>query len=236
MKSKNFIPVLVLIVLCSCSTINQIKTTEFTGDIVQMSYSGDTVGFFSKAIIFQEKRTQQISPETNKLLWTSSEAFQQFDPFSMFPEGISFIYEGQLHYISGGIIQMTNIVYQDSVEDRPVVTKEAEKKAKVNTLVEKAKSDERQLTALKKKAKSIKAEKKAKVNTLVEKAKSDEQQLAALKKKAKSIKKEFGRDSDEYRKVQNLIKSIDNDLKAVVEESLSENYEYYYYQYSNNEE
>ena len=204
MKSKNFIPVLVLIVLCSCSTINQIKTTEFTGDIVQMSYSGDTVGFFSKAIIFQEKRTQQISPETNKLLWTSSEAFQQFDPFSMFPEGISFIYEGQLHYISGGIIQMTNIVYQDSVEDRPVVTKEAEKKAKVNTLVEKAKSDE--------------------------------QQLAALKKKAKSIKKEFGRDSDEYRKVQNLIKSIDNDLKAVVEESLSENYEYYYYQYSNNEE
>lgn len=204
MKSKNFIPVLVLIVLCSCSTINQIKTTEFTGDIVQMSYSGDTVGFFSKAIIFQEKRTQQISPETNKLLWTSSEAFQQFDPFSMFPEGISFIYEGQLHYISGGIIQMTNIVYQDSVEDRPVVTKEAEKKAKVNTLVEKAKSDERQ--------------------------------LAALKKKAKSIKKEFGRDSDEYRKVQNLIKSIDNDLKAVVEESLSENYEYYYYQYSNNEE
>lgn len=203
MKSKNFIPVLVLIVLCSCSTINQIKTTEFTGDIVQMSYSGDTVGFFSKAIIFQEKRTQQISPETNKLLWTSSEAFQQFDPFSMFPEGISFIYEGQLHYISGGIIQMTNIVYQDSVEDRPVVTKEAEKKAKVNTLVEKAKSDERQ--------------------------------LAALKKKAKSIKKEFGRDSDEYRKVQNLIKSIDNDLKAVVE-SLSENYEYYYYQYSNNEE
>lgn len=204
MKSKNFIPVLVLIVLCSCSTINQIKTTEFTGDIVQMSYSGDTVGFFSKATIFKEKRTQQISPETNKLLWTSSEAFQQFDPFSMFPEGISFIYEGQLHYISGGIIQMTNIVYQDSVEDRPVVTKEAEKKAKVNTLVEKAKSDE--------------------------------QQLAALKKKAKSIKKEFGRDSDEYRKVQNLIKSIDNDLKAVVEESLSENYEYYYYQYSNNEE
>lgn len=204
MKSKNFIPVLVLVVLCSCSTINQIKTTEFTGDIVQMSYSGDTVGFFSKAIIFKEKRTQQISPETNKLLWTSSEAFQQFDPFSMFPEGISFIYEGQLHYISGGIIQMTNIVYQDSVEDRPVVTKEAEKKAKVNTLVEKAKSDE--------------------------------QQLAALKKKAKSIKKEFGRDSDEYRKVQNLIKSIDNDLKAVVEESLSENYEYYYYQYSNNEE
>ena len=204
MKSKNFIPVLVLIVLCSCSTINQIKTTEFTGDIVQMSYSGDTVGFFSKATIFKEKRTQQISPETNKLLWTSSEAFQQFDPFSMFPEGISFIYEGQLHYISGGIIQMTNIVYQDSVEDRPVVTKEAEKKAKVNTLVEKAKSDERQ--------------------------------LAALKKKAKSIKKEFGRDSDEYRKVQNLIKSIDNDLKAVVEESLSENYEYYYYQYSNNEE
>ena len=204
MKSKNFIPVLVLIVLCSCSTINQIKTTEFTGDIVQMSYSGDTVGFFSKATIFKEKRTQQISPETNKLLWTSSEAFQQFDPFSMFPEGISFIYEGQLHYISGVIIQMTNIVYQDSVEDRPVVTKEAEKKAKVNTLVEKAKSDERQ--------------------------------LAALKKKAKSIKKEFGRDSDEYRKVQNLIKSIDNDLKAVVEESLSENYEYYYYQYSNNEE
>lgn len=168
-----------------------------------MSYSGDTVGFFSKAIIFQEKRTQQISPETNKLLWTSSEAFQQFDPFSMFPEGISFIYEGQLHYISGGIIQMTNIVYQDSVEDRPVVTKEAEKKAKVNTLVEKAKSDERQ--------------------------------LAALKKKAKSIKKEFGRDSDEYRKVQNLIKSIDNDLKAVVE-SLSKNYGYHYYQYSNNEE
>ena len=204
MKSKNFIPVLVLIVLCSCSTINQIKTTEFTGDIVQMSYSGDTVGFFSKATIFKEKRTQQISPETNQLLWTSSEAFQQFDLFSMFPEGISFIYEGQLHYISGGIIQMTNIVYQDSVEDRPVVTKEAEKKAKVNTLVEKAKSDE--------------------------------QQLAALKKKAKSIKKEFGRDSDEYRKVQNLIKSIDNDLKAVVEESLSENYEYYYYQYSNNEE
>ena len=204
MKSKNFIPVLVLIVLCSCSTINQIKTTEFTGDIVQMSYSGDTVGFFSKATIFKEKRTQQISPETNQLLWTSSEAFQQFDLFSMFPEGISFIYEGQLHYISGGIIQMTNIVYQDSVEDRPVVTKEAEKKAKVNTLVEKAKSDERQ--------------------------------LAALKKKAKSIKKEFGRDSDEYRKVQNLIKSIDNDLKAVVEESLSENYEYYYYQYSNNEE
>ena len=204
MKSTNFIPVLVLIVLCSCSTINQIKTTEFTGDIVQMSYSGDTVGFFSKATIFKEKRTQQISPETNQLLWTSSEAFQQFDLFSMFPEGISFIYEGQLHYISGGIIQMTNIVYQDSVEDRPVVTKEAEKKAKVNTLVEKAKSDE--------------------------------QQLAALKKKAKSIKKEFGRDSDEYRKVQNLIKSIDNDLKAVVEESLSENYEYYYYQYSNNEE
>ena len=204
MKSKNFIPVLVLIVHCSCSTINQIKTTEFTGDIVQMSYSGDTVGFFSKATIFKEKRTQQISPETNQLLWTSSEAFQQFDLFSMFPEGISFIYEGQLHYISGGIIQMTNIVYQDSVEDRPVVTKEAEKKAKVNTLVEKAKSDE--------------------------------QQLAALKKKAKSIKKEFGRDSDEYRKVQNLIKSIDNDLKAVVEESLSENYEYYYYQYSNNEE
>ena len=204
MKSKNFIPVLVLIVLCSCSTINQIKTTEFTGDIVQMSYSGDTVGFFSKATIFKEKRTQQISPETNQLLWTSSEVFQQFNLFSMFPEGISFIYEGQLHYISGGIIQMTNIVYQDSVEDRPVVTKEAEKKAKVNTLVEKAKSDE--------------------------------QQLAALKKKAKSIKKEFGRDSDEYRKVQNLIKSIDNDLKAVVEESLSENYEYYYYQNSNNEE
>ena len=204
MKSKNFIPVLVLVVLCSCSTINQIKTTEFTGDIVQMSYSGDTVGFFSKATIFREKRTQQISPETNKLLWTSPEASQQFDLFSMFPEGISFIYEGQLHYISGGIIQMTNIVYQDSVEDRPVVTKEAEKKAKVNTLVEKAKSDE--------------------------------QQLAALKKKAKSIKKEFGRDSDEYRKVQNLIKSIDNDLKAVVEESLGENYEYYYYQHSNNEE
>lgn len=169
-----------------------------------MSYSGDTVGFFSKAIIFKEKRTQQISPETNKLLWTSSEAFQQFDPFSMFPEGISFIYEGQLHYISGGIIQMTNIIYQDSVEDRPVVTKEAEKKAKVNTLVEKAKSDE--------------------------------QQLAALKKKAKSIKKEFGRDSDEYRKVQNLIKSIDNDLKATVK-SLSKNYGYHYFQpYSNNEE
>lgn len=121
----------------------------------------------------------------------------------MFPEGISFIYEGQLHYISGGIIQMTNIVYQDSVEDRPVVTKEAEKKAKVNTLVEKAKSDERQ--------------------------------LAALKKEAKSIKKEFGRDSDEYRKVQNLIKSIDNDLKATVE-SLSKNYGYQYYSYSNNEE
>ena len=204
MKSKNFIPVLVLIVLCSCSIINQTKTTELTGDIVQMNYSGDTVGFFSKATIFREKRTQQISPETNQLLWTSPEASQQFDLFSMFPEGISFIYEGQLHYISGGIIQMTNIVYQDSVEDRPVVTKEAEKKAKVNTLVEKAKSDE--------------------------------QQLAALKKKAKSIKKEFGRDSDEYRKVQNLIKSIDNDLKAAVEESLSENYEYYYYQYSNNEE
>ena len=205
MKSKNFIPVLVLVVLCSCSTINQIKTTEFTGDIVQMSYSGDTVGFFSKATIFREKRTQQISPETNKLLWTSPEASQQFDLFSMFPEGISFIYEGQLHYISGGIIQMTNIVYQDSVEDRPVVTKEAEKKAKVNTLVEKTKSDE-------------------------------QKQLATLKKKAKSIKKEFGRDSDEYRKVQNLIKSIDNDLKAVVEESLGENYEYYYYQHSNNEE
>lgn len=168
-----------------------------------MSYSGDTVGFFSKAIIFKEKRTQQISPETNKLLWTSSEAFQQFDLFSMFPEGISFTYEGQLHYISGGIIQMTNIVYQDSVEDRPVVTK--------------------------------KAEKKAKVNTLVEKAKSDEQQLAALKKEAKSIKKEFGRDSDEYRKVQNLIKSIDNDLKTTVE-SLSKNYGYQYYSYSNNEE
>ena len=184
-----------------------------------MSYSGDTVGFFSKATIFREKRTQQISPETNQLLWTSSEASQQFDLFSMFPEGISFIYEGQLHYISGGIIQMTNIVYQDSVEDRPVVTKEAEKKAKVNTLVEKAKSDEqKQLAALKKKAKS------------------DEQQLAALKKKAKSIKKEFGRDSDEYRKVQNLIKSIDNDLKATVE-SLSKNYGYhYYYPYSNNEE
>lgn len=204
MKSKNFIPVLVLVVLCSCSVINQTKTTELTGDIVQMNYSGDTVGFFSKATIFREKRTQQSSPETNQLLWTSPEAFQQFDLFSMFPEGISFIYEGQLHYISGGIIQMTNIVYQDSVEDRPVVTKEAEKKAKVNTLVEKAKSDE--------------------------------QQLAALKKKAKSIKKEFGRDSDEYRKVQNLIKSIDNDLKATVE-SLSKNYGYhYYYPYSNNEE
>lgn len=167
-----------------------------------MNYSGDTVGFFSKATIFREKRTQQSSPETNQLLWTSPEAFQQFDFFSMFPEGISFIYEGQLHYISGGIIQMTNIVYQDSVEDRPVVTKEAEKKAKVNTLVEKAKSDE--------------------------------QQLAALKKKAKSIKKEFGRDSDEYRKVQNLIKSIDNDLKATVE-SLSKNYGYQYYTYSINE-
>ena len=234
MKSKNFIPVLVLVVLCSCSVINQIKTTELTGDIVQMSYSGDTVGFFSKAIIFKEKRTQQVSPETNKLLWTSSEAFQQFDPFSMFPEGISFIYEGQLHYISGGIIQMTNIVYQDSVEDRPVVTKEAEKKAKVNTLVEKAKSDEqKQLAALKKKAKS---DEQKQLAALKKKAKSDEQQLAALKKKAKSIKKEFGRDSDEYRKVQNLIKSIDNDLKVVVEESLGENYEYYYYQYSNNEE
>ena len=228
MKSKNFIPVLVLVVLCSCSIINQIKTTELTGDIVQMNYSGDTVGFFSKATIFREKRTQQISPETNKLLWTSPEASQQFDLFSMFPEGISFIYEGQLHYISGGIIQMTNIVYQDSVEDRPVVTEKAEKKAKVNTPVKKVKVEDRPVV-------TEKAEKKAKVNTPVKKVKSDEQQLAALKKKAKSIKKEFGRDSDEYRKVQNLIKSIDNDLKAVVE-SLSKNYGYHYYQYSNNEE
>ena len=66
MKSKNFIPVLVLVVLCSCSTINQIKTTEFTGDIVQMSYSGDTVGFFSKATIFKERGS--ISRKSHKVV------------------------------------------------------------------------------------------------------------------------------------------------------------------------